>query len=108
MKITVEELTKQIEEQEKLKEQWSIEYAERYAFEGPPHREIKRLKAAIALIKLGAEITGIYNGFAYIETPKGKVMQYALITGKFKLTTDSFWLPKVNKKAFVEKFLNRE
>jgi len=108
MTYTIDAITKQIEEQEKLAKQWDIDNYERYAIEGPPHREIKRLKAALALVKLGVDITGIYNGFAYIETPKGEVMQYALITGKFKLTTDSFWLPKVNKKAFVEKFLNRE
>lgn len=107
MTCTIEELTKQIEEQQELASQWSIDNAERYAFEGPPHREIKRLKAAVALIKLGAEITVIANGVAYIKTTEGKLMQYGLITGKFKLTTDSFWLPKVNKKSFVEKFLRQ-
>ena len=107
MTYTVEELTKQIEDQRELASQWSTDNADRYAFEGPPHREIKRLKAAVALVKLGAEITVITNGIAYIETTKGELMQYGLITGKFKLTTDRFWLPKVNKKAFVEKFLRQ-
>ena len=108
MKYTVEEMTKQIKEEEILAEQWRIDHAERHSFEGPPHKQIKRLKAAIALVKLGAEITDIDDGIAYISTPKGKVMQYGLLTGKFKLTTDRFWLPKVNKKAFLEKFVGRE
>ena len=108
MTYTKEELTKKIEEEKKLAEQWSKDNVDRYAFEGPHHREVKRLNAALALVKLGVNITGIYNGIAYIETSKGEIMQYALITGKFKLTTDRFWLDRVNKKSFVANFLNRE
>lgn len=108
MNYTVQELENLLEKEREMLAVWEDEYYHKGTIEGPHHREIQRLESILALVKLGVEIADVRNGIAFINTPKGHVMQYGLRSGKWRLENDRVWLGSRSPKIFVEKFLSQE
>ena len=111
MTYTVEDLEKQIEKEMELAVAWREKdfSRERGTFGiGPHHREVERLQVILSLVKLGVDLIEVSNGVAFINSPKGKVVQYSLRKGKWRLPKDRVWLGSRSPKIFVEKFLSQE